>query len=400
MSQRRSLWLAWALLLTSGSALVVLVASHFYSSSPAPPPRPTYTGAAAVVERFQCYRCHDAPGKLVPAVRDKHCVRCHQAVHAGDFDHEYSAEKVAGWKENLVHLRRVPSLAGIERLRRDWLIEFLQAPHDLRPGLEAEMPRLAISAADAASIADHFDLVAEPGAEVPLGDPERGRVLFRGLDCARCHHFSGSGVTGPKPPPPGLQDEVRLAPDLRHTRRRMSASAVLTWLRDPKALKADTLMPAFPLEEEQRRDLAAFVLEADLAPVASRAIPARLPILQRAVSHAEVEERVFKRICWHCHSDPLPVGGDGGPGNTGGFGFAGKGLDLGSYAAIKRGGHGQDYLAPDSEGVPRIVAAMHARYAEVAGQTRAIRGMPLGLPPMSLEEIQLVETWIAQGAPE
>ena len=357
------------------------------------------------MERFQCYRCHDAPGKLVPAVREKHCVRCHQAVHAGDFDSEYSAEKVAGWKANLVHLRRIPSLAGIERLKREWLIEFLQRPHDLRPGLEAQMPRLAIGAEEADEIARHFVPAQALESPAALGDPARGRVLFRGLDCSRCHHFSGAGPKGPLAPPSGLQDEVRLAPDLRHTRDRMSASSVLAWLRDPKLVKADTLMPSFPLEETQRQDLAAFVLRAELAPLTSQAIPARLPLLKRPVAHAEVEERVFKRICWHCHSDPLPVGGDGGPGNTGGFGFAGKGLDLGSYAAIKRGGHdaqGQpvDFLAPDASGVPRIVAAMHARYAEVAGETRSVRGMPLGLPPMSLEEIQLVETWISQGAPE
>ncbi len=405
MSQRRSIWFAWALLALSGLGLAGLAASHYFPSRPSAPPRPTYTGVAALVERFQCYRCHDAPGKLVPAAREQHCVRCHQAVHAGDFDQDYSAEKLAGWKTNLVHLRRVPSLAGVERLEREWLIEFLQAPHDLRPGLEAEMPRLAIGPEEAREIAAYFvpaQALAEP---VALGDPERGRVLFRGLDCARCHHFSGAGVKGPDAPPSGRLDEVRLAPDLRHTRRRMSPRSVLAWLRDPKAVKADSLMPTFPLEEVQRQDLAAFVLQAEVAPLSSRAIPARLPLLERPVRHAEVEARVFKRICWHCHSDPLPVGGDGGPGNTGGFGFAGKGLDLGSYAAIKRGGHdGQgepvDYLATDAGGVPRIVAAMHARYAEVAGQTRSIRGMPLGLPPMSLEEIQLVETWISQGAPE
>lgn len=402
MGQRRSLWLAWGLLIASSAGLLALGASHLLSGPPAPPPRTSYTGAAAVVERFQCYRCHDAPGKLEPAAREQHCVRCHQAVHAGAFDADsrYSAEQVAAWKEHIVHLRRVPSLAGIERLRRAWLVEFLQAPHDLRPGLEASMPRLAIGAEDAGAIADHFLPPEVPEAPAVLGDPERGRVLFRGLDCARCHHFSGSGVAGPAAPAPGTLDEVRLAPDLRHTRQRMKPSAVLAWLEDPQAVKADTLMPAFPLEEEQRRDLAAFVLQAELAPLTSAAVPARLPVLERPVTHAEVERRVFKRICWHCHSDPLPVGGDGGPGNTGGFGFAGKGLDLGSYAAIKRGGHGVDYLAPGPDGVPRIVAAMHARHAEVAGQVGEVRGMPLGLPPMSLEEIQLVETWIAQGARE
>lgn len=410
MSQRGKLRLAWTVLALSLAGLVALAAYHFRSPPPKPPPpRPNYSGAAAVVERLQCYRCHDAADKLVPATREKHCVRCHQAVHSGGFEGEYPPEKIAGWQERIVHLRQVPSLTGIaERLRRDWLIEFLQAPHDLRPGLEAEMPRLAISEEDARAIADFFipALEGETPPEPALGDPERGRALFRAQSCSSCHHFSGVGVEGPPAPPSGLQNEVRLAPDLRYARQRMTPNAVLTWLRDPKAVKADSLMPTFPLSEEQRLDLAAFVLQAELAPISSRATPKRLPLLQRSVTHAEVEKRVFKRICWHCHSDPIPVGGDGGPGNTGGFGFAGKGLDLGSYAAIKRGGHDAegapvDFLGPDASGTPRIVAAMLARHAEVAGNpSDAIRGMPLGLPPMSLEEIQLVETWISQGAPE
>jgi hypothetical protein len=50
--------------------------------------------------------------------------------------------------------------------------------------------------------------------------------------------------------------------------------------------------------------------------------------------------------------------------------------------------------------MPWLVAAMYARHVEVAGgKVEGVRGMPLGLPPMTLEEIQLVETWISQGRP-
>jgi hypothetical protein len=39
-----------------------------------------------------------------------------------------------------------------------------------------------------------------------------------------------------------------------------------------------------------------------------------------------------------------------------------------------------------------------ARYAEEAGKPNAeVRGMPLGLPPVPLDDIKLVVTWIAQG---
>lgn len=177
----------------------------------------------------------------------------------------------------------------------------------------------------------------------------------------------------------------------------------MAWLRDPAALKPDTLMPKPALQEAERQDVAAFLLEAPLGPPPPVTTPARLPLLERRVAYEEVEKRVFKRVCWHCHSDPEPVGGDGGPGNTGGFGFAGVGLDLGSHAAVVRGGRDAagrlDVLAPDASGLPRIVSVMLARHVEAqGGEVPGVRGMPLGLRPMALEDIQLVETWIAQGA--
>jgi hypothetical protein len=46
------------------------------------------------------------------------------------------------------------------------------------------------------------------------------------------------------------------------------------------------------------------------------------------------------------------------------------------------------------------VRALLARHAEERGAaTGEVRGMPLGYPALSLEDIQLVETWIAQGRP-
>ncbi len=389
------------LVLAIVACLVVLAVSYSRRhAGKQGPPRPVYTGAAAVVERFQCHRCHDAPEKLLPADRPRHCVRCHQDILAGELDSEYPAEKIAQWKHHITNLVAVPSLTGIDRhLTREWLIEFLQHPHDLRPELPASMPRLRISAADAQAIADHFiprtaGPATPPAETAQVGDVERGRGAFARYGCGACHHFSGAGLPEPARTAPPLA--VRLAPDLRHTRERMNPEAVLSWLSSPAAIKSDTLMPRFALTEEERRDLAAFVVRSPLdPPPAPPAPPQRPPVLERRVSYAEVEARVFKKICWHCHSDPEPVGGDGGPGNTGGFGFAGKGLDFGSHAAVVRGGA----LETDATGTPRVIAAMLARHVEAAGgEVPGKLGMPLGLPPMSLDEIRLVDTWIAQGA--
>jgi hypothetical protein len=41
-----------------------------------------------------------------------------------------------------------------------------------------------------------------------------------------------------------------------------------------------------------------------------------------------------------------------------------------------------------------------ARHEELAGRpSDEVRGMPLGLPPVALADIQVVDTWIAQGRP-
>lgn len=51
-------------------------------------------------------------------------------------------------------------------------------------------------------------------------------------------------------------------------------------------------------------------------------------------------------------------------------------------------------------GTPRLVAALWARWDEQTdGVTGEIRGMPLALPALHPEQIQLVDSWIAQGRP-
>jgi len=90
---------------------------------------------------------------------------------------------------------------------------------------------------------------------------------------------------------------------------------------------------------------------------------------------------------------------------SGGFGFAARGLDLSSYAGIASGsldeeGRRRSVFAPAAGGTPRLIAQLLARQAEEAGQpVPGVRGMPLGLPALTPEELQLVESWIAQGRP-
>ena len=149
---------------------------------------------------------------------------------------------------------------------------------------------------------------------------------------------------------------------------------------------------------------------------------------------AEVSEAVLKKTCIHCHADDSRNLGVGGPGSSGGFGYAGTGLVLTSYARVLAGSQRAPTREPDRErllddtfgvfappapprgehksvfrpvgsgplqGVPLLVAQLRARQLEEAGEVvPGVVGMPLGLPAVTPGELQLVESWVAQGRPQ
>jgi cytochrome c2 len=376
--------------------LVLLVACS--SERSAPPPAKPRADASDLFVKLECTRCHEIPG-IADAPRDKHCVRCHQQIHDGTFD--APAEHFPRWRSRIVSLRWAPSLAGADRLRRDYIRDFLLSPHDVRPGLIAEMPRLPLTRDDATRIAAHLS----PDEDGKLdGDPVKGEALYRGLACARCHRFTGASVDDAalhaSGRAQGKLDQWALAPDLRRARDRVRPAQLAAWIAKPRGA-----MPDLGISTANARDLAAFIARTPLAAMSSPQPVTRLPLLDRPVLWAEVEAKVFRNVCWHCHAVPDYARGDGGPGNSGGFGYAPRGLDVSSYAGISSGalddtGNPRSVFAPLPDGTPRIIAALLARYAEEQGGVGPVTGMPLGLPPLPLDEIQLVDSWIAQGRPQ
>ncbi|MEM9490091.1 MAG: cytochrome C oxidase Cbb3 [Myxococcota bacterium] len=389
--------------------------------APAPQPDdPLAARGRALIDQFECQRCHDGTG--APAVaRDKHCVRCHQDILAGTFETE--PELLAEWQRNITSLVAVPSLVAVDRrFTRSWVRDQLMRPVDHRPDLVAVMPRLAISPEQAEAIAAHLVPDDPAAAAAPGLSSDRiaaGRALYQDLGCASCHTFSrvvpraadgrytilpgAERVTQPAPL------AIALAPDLALTRTRVQPARLAAWLADAPAIKPDTLMPKLALSGDQAGDLAAFIMLAPVAPPPEPRPFKRLPVLKRDVGYDEVAERVLRKICWHCHSSPDYARGDGGPGNTGGFGFPGRGLDLSEYSTVTKGSLGDDgrrrsvFGELDSgplAGTPRLLAHLLARHIEQSGgQVPGIRGMPLGLPALPAEDIQLIESWIAQGRP-
>jgi mono/diheme cytochrome c family protein len=368
----------------------------------------------ALTIKFECNRCHDGVGPEPAAAFELQCFHCHQQILSGKFKPPARQEK--RWREGVTGLRDVPTLTSAsKRFRRAWLTSFLQNPFDLRPRLAPTMPRLAIDAAQARDLAaylgapDDAALHVTAAVEIGRGDATRGRELMEAKGCPSCHVFTGvPALAGAAKVDPGdrrVATSLALAPDLRYARDRLQPDALLGWLTSASKMKPDTAMPELPLTPVEVRDLAAYITTAELAP-ASQAMPAqRLPVLTRPVTYDEVSERVFKRTCWHCHGEPDYAVGDGGPGNTGGFGFKPRGLNLVDYGSVASGfvddkGERHSAFEPVEGGTPRMVAALLARGDEEAGRPRAdVRGMPLGYPAISPEEIQLVESWVAQGRP-
>ncbi|HWB76339.1 MAG TPA: cytochrome c [Nannocystaceae bacterium] len=332
------------------------------------------------------------------------CVGCHVQIVAGTFPVE--ADELARYQKNVHSLVEVPKLVPGDRFRRSWIAAFLGDTHDLRPNLAASMPRLALSSDDAAAIAAFLSPAAESVAPA-LGDAVRGRAVIEAKSCGTCHRMGAEAL-----PAPGLTVQIdaaalaraqHLAPDLAHTRDRMRSAALLKWLADPAAVKPGTEMPKIPMSEQEIADVAAWVMTAEITAPEPIAMPERLPVLTRTVTYEEVDARIFHAVCRHCHSDPEQVIGDGGPGYAGGFGFPKRGLDLNSYEGLMSGSlddaaQRRSLFAALPDGTPRIVAHLWARHAEVAGKpVDGVRGMPLALPPLPAEDIQLLETWIAQG---
>ena len=112
---------------------------------------------------------------------------------------------------------------------------------------------------------------------------------------------------------------------------------LLRWLRSPEQARPGTPMPSVAHDPAERERIASAILHRELpeAPPVERA--RRLPPLERPVRFAEVADRVLSRTCWHCHANPDFAQGDGGAGNTGGFGFEGRGADLLDYAGVSSG---------------------------------------------------------------
>ncbi|MGC4064782.1 MAG: c-type cytochrome [Polyangiaceae bacterium] len=351
------------------------------------------TRGLAVIERFECVRCHAGLLGVPAAPPEKRCVDCHRDILAGRYDAPRAS--MAHWQRDLQHWIDVPSLTQSSvRLRKSFLRKFLLNPVDLRPSLDESMPKLALTEADAADIAALLG-GPEDREDRAHGNRERGERLFSIKGCSNCHAVGNAERPPMAEVPVTMAREarlrgIRLAPDLGFTSQRATIRSMRAWLQAPSAIKPDSAMPDIPLSSDEIDDLVTYIQS--LSPPAQRSIPFVRRPTERAIAYEEVERRVFRKGCWHCHSDPDFAYGDGGPGNTGGFGYPGKGIVLSHWEGIHGGsvapdGKRQSLLQPSTGKPPRLLLSLLARRKEEEGHpVDGVLGMPLGLPSLSDDE--------------
>lgn len=359
-------------------------------------------GGDSVLEHHECFRCHAYEGAK-PQKRGVECAGCHVRLSSGQMEDEASRYEPKVWerfkRRTAQHYTHVPPLKGLSRLRTSWLVSFLKAPYDLRPHLSETMIRNTLTDADLAALAQLWGTRADlkPPPKPSAERLTQARALFDAQGCPGCHNV-------PKAELPAQF----LAPDLRHTRDRMNFDDVVAYVKEPKRLNPATSMPDLKRPDDEARLLAEWVYFGDLegpAPLSERVPPpydAKAPV----PTYQEVEARVFKAVCWHCHSNPDFANGMGGPGMTGGMGYPARGLSFASFEEVMSGslddsGHRQSIFRKGATGEPVLLEVLRARYHEEATRAGpgAPTGMPLGLPAINTDDFSLVERWVKGGRP-
>jgi cbb3-type cytochrome oxidase cytochrome c subunit len=355
------------------------------------------SGASEVLVEAGCVLCHTVP-ELPAAPRQDACTGCHQWIRTVAADPAKRERAMAyfplweRYESSVASYLSVPSLeAARARLEPDWVIGWLSDPHDVRPGLAEGMPRFLLNETQEEAIRGWFMAGQHTPPPSPPPDSaraEEGAALYQQRGCPACHS-RGAQVAQPGDP---------AAPDLAHAGARMSADMLAAWIQDPSSVSAEATMPTLGLGAGEALAIRDYLLLTEPGGVAPAAVGPLPEPVARPVAWAEVEERVFGRICVHCHMDPAQNQGRAGPGNAGGFGWPAAGVQLqtreGVMAAADRI---PDALARRRHEGRRDTLAAGQRPAELERPERP--GMPLGLPPLSDEDIALVLGWIAQGMP-
>jgi len=195
------------------------------------------------------------------------CAGCHarydhdKSTLAGGF-HQVPAVKDGKLAPNL-------SPEG-DRVRSDWLADFLEAPYVMRPYLPTRMPQFPFQGTDRQAMVDYFHASASQPAPSGLKETavlsaqvnaERGRQLFSKRQCVTCHMVNGKQLPAASSVNwyHDMNAARRLAPDLASVPRKLNAAWAERWMANPHAVMPDTTMPNVALTAEEAQSIRIFL---------------------------------------------------------------------------------------------------------------------------------------------
>ncbi|GIW40834.1 MAG: hypothetical protein KatS3mg076_1411 [Candidatus Binatia bacterium] len=255
----------------------------------APPfdPRADATLGKTLFEQYGCGSCHvlgvrTRSSSFSPRTREElvrlgetlvsryHCRACHR-IGPEDPATEFRRADVGA-----------PALdEEARRVRRSWLVAYLESPVPLRPRLEVPMPDYGLDEQEASAITAYLASLAglEEEAEEAWSPPpelvQAGIERLAHYRCMQCH------TTSSTVPPENRAIDLDLA------RSRLRVSWIRSLLRNPeKALGAGTLMPSVFYDAEGRPKVAGAEKEIEAITAALVASEAGL---ETAVARLEAE---------------------------------------------------------------------------------------------------------------
>lgn len=192
-------------------------------------------------ERF--YAAEGSPAREggVLLLSELNCLSCH--VAEANF-----------WGEGLTP-RQAPVLDDVgNRVRPEWLHEYLTAPHRVKPGTAMPDVLSPVPEERAEQVAALVHFLASTGAVADTHSDRaavrRGERLYHRVGCTACHN-----------PRDGQTMDLPTSAPLPDLGKKYTAGSLAAFLKDPLKVRPSGRMPAFPLKDEEFRDLAQYFLQ-------------------------------------------------------------------------------------------------------------------------------------------
>ena len=346
-------------------------------------------------DRFGCTTCHDGEGQATDYRNAAHqpqpfvtrpmrpletieanCGTCHRSIDPLDAPRLaegrrliiewgcFSCHDIPGF-EGLTF--RGPALDSLGyKVLPEWLAFWLKDPKSYLA--QSKMGNFRLSADEIASLQG---FLLSQRAQVPLdstgvdwtrADTANGRALFGELRCVSCHAVNGRGGT--------------MGPELTRIGDKIRRNWLFSYLKDPHRVQPDTPMLQYRLNDDELRDLTAFLFEEYSSAGAAAEPP---PVAYQDTRAIAAGRAVFERRgCVSCHQLPgIEDSGRVGPSLAG---IADRDPDELPYGSNIVRHTAENYLflkllMPDALGQPSTMPTFGFTPADAAKMTLALASL-------------------------